>query len=105
MEEIFLPMLERRPKLSSKFKSKILSLSKCPKMIGVFTTGIDYIWNDYYKLYSPESHHFHEVRKRIAILCNSNNISPGVYKGKDANRIIRSMQKYLIEDFENLDSS
>lgn len=100
LEEILLPILERRPKLNLKFKSKVLSLSKCPKMIGVFTKEIDYIWNDYSKLYSPESHHFHEVRKRIAILCNSNNISPGVYKGRDANRIIRSMQKSLIEDFE-----
>lgn len=100
LEEILLPMLERIPKLNSRFKSRVLSLSKSPKMIGVFTKGIDYIWNDYSKFYFPESHHFHEVRKRIAILCNSNNISPGVYKGMDANRIIRSMQKSLIEDFE-----
>lgn len=100
LEEILLPMLERRPQLNSKFKSRALSLSKSPKMIGVFTKEIDYIWNDYSILYSPEPHHFHEIRKRIAILCNSNNISPGVYKGKDANKIIRSMQKALIEDFE-----
>jgi hypothetical protein len=100
LEEILLSMLKRRPQLNSKFKSRALSLSKSPKMIGVFTKEIDYIWNDYSKLYSPELYHFHEVRKRIAILCNSNNISPGIYKGKDANRIIRSMQKSLIEDFE-----
>ena len=100
LEEILLPMLEQRPQFNSKFKSRVLSLSKSPKMIGVFTKEIDYIWNDYSKHYSPESYHFHEVRKRIAILCNSNNISPGIYKGKDANRIIRRMQKSLIEDFE-----
>lgn len=100
LEEIFSPMLDRVPHLKDAFLSKIRSLSECPKRIGILSGELDYIRNDYYVDYFPEAYHFHEIRKRISILCNNNSILPGVYKGKDANKVIRSMQKSLIKDFE-----
>lgn len=48
----------------------------------------------------PEDYHYHEVRKRIANVCYGNMIKPGIYRGQEANQIIRAMQKAIIEDFE-----
>ena len=100
-EEIFLPFLESKDQLSSRFKSKILSLSEAPKRVSVLSKEIYYKWNTYFKTYTPEKYHFHKVRKNIALLCNFNNISPGIYKGRDATKIIRSIQRKLIEDSES----
>lgn len=101
LEEILSPFLESKQQLYSQFKDKILSLSEAPKRVGVLSKEIYYKWNPYYKTYTPEMYHFHRVRKNIAILCKSNNISPGIYKGRSATKIIRSIQKKLIEDFES----
>ena len=53
-----------------------------------------------YRIFSPEDYHYHEVRKRIANVCYGNMIKPGIYRGQEANQIIRAMQKAIIEDFE-----
>lgn len=100
LEEILLPLLMRDIKLNHKFKSSREKFANKPKMVGVSPIKINYHWNDTFEPVLPNENHYNKVRKTIANLCSFNDISPGVYKGKEANRVIRKMQKNLIEDFE-----
>ena len=63
-------------------------------------TSVEYKWDNNVQNFSPEDYHYHEVRKRIANVCHGNMIKPGVYRGREANQIIRAMQKAIVEDFE-----
>lgn len=65
-----------------------------------FSTSVEYKWDNNVQNFSPEDYHYHEVRKRIANVCHGNMIKPGVYRGREANQIIRAMQKAIVEDFE-----
>lgn len=100
LEEILLPLLMRDVKLNYKFKSSREKFANKPKMVGVSPIKINYHWNDTFEPALPNENHYNKVRKTIANLCSFNDISPGVYKGKEANQVIRKMQRYLIEDFE-----
>ena len=68
--------------------------------MGVFSASVEYKWDNNVQNFSPEDYHYHEVRKRIANVCYGNMIKPGIYRGQEANQIIRAMQKAIIEDFE-----
>ena len=100
LREILFPLLVRRPDLSELFETKSQLLSFDKKKVGVFSTSVDYKWDNNVQNFSPQDHHYHEIRKRIANVCYSNLIKPGTYRGQEANQIIRTMQKAIIEDFE-----
>lgn len=101
LEEVLLPLLQRTPDLSELFYAKIQQISSDKKKVGVFAASVEYKWDNNMQNFSPQDYHYHEVRKRIANVCYEQMINPGIYRGKEANRVIRSMQKAVIEDFES----
>ena len=88
------------PDLNELFESKRKKVSLEKKKVGVFSVSVEYKWDNNVQNFSPEDYHYHEVRKRIANVCYGNMIKPGIYRGQEANQIIRAMQKAIIEDFE-----
>lgn len=100
LHEILNPLLIRIPDLNELFESKRKEVSLEKKKVGVFLTSVEYKWDNNVQNFSPEDYHYHEVRKRIANVCHSNMIKPGIYRGREANQIIRAMQKAIVEDFE-----
>lgn len=101
LEEILCPLLVRNPELKEMFEKRKQVISLDKKKIGVFSTSVEYKWDNNVQNFSPKDYHYHNVRKRIANICYDNMIKPGTYHGKQANQIIRAMQKALIQDFEN----
>lgn len=101
LEEILLPMLVRMPVLNELFerKKQLIALNK--KKVGAFLASVEYKWDNNVQIFFPKDYHYHEVRKRIANVCYGNMIQPGTYHGQEANQFIRTMQKFIIEDFEN----
>ena len=100
LREILIPLLDRMPDLNELFESKRKKVSLEKKKVGVFSASVEYKWDNNVQNFSPEDYHYHEVRKRIANVCYGNMIKPGIYRGQEANQIIRAMQKAIIEDFE-----
>lgn len=101
LKEILMPLLVRMPALNELFETKKQLISLDKKKVGVFLASVEYKWDNNVQNFSPEDYHYHEVRKRIANVCYSNMIKPGIYRGQEANQIIRAMQKAIIEDFES----
>lgn len=101
LKEVLLPMLLREPNLSELFYAKIQQVSCDKKKVGVFMTSVKYKWDNNMKNFVPQDYHYHEVRKRIANVCYDKMINPGIYRGKEANQVIRAMQKAVVEDFES----
>lgn len=100
LKEILLPLLLQIPDLSELFYAKIQQISSDKKKVGVFATSVEYKWDNNMQDFSPQDFHYHEVRKRIANVCYDRMINPGIYRGREANQVIRIMQKAVIEDFE-----
>ena len=71
------------------------------KDVNVFEDTIEFMYSPLSRYPSIEQRYFEPVRKRIAIVCQANDISPGTYKGKDAHNVIRTMQVALVSDFES----
>ena len=86
--------------MSELFYAKIQQISSDKKKVGVFATSVEYKWDNNMQNYSPQDYHYHEVRKRIAKVCYDRMIEPGIYRGREVNQVIRTMQKAVIEDFE-----
>ena len=73
---------------------------KMKKEVDVFALEIDYVYKRSFKIYNVEDIYYLNVKKEIAKICLESGIETGEYFGKEANRIIRLMQKKLIEAFE-----
>lgn len=71
-----------------------------PKNVGVFSMELDYYVSDQLINYKMDSVNFAKVRKTIAQVCFEKGIQPGIYRGKDATKVIREMQQTLVEIFE-----
>ena len=82
-------------------KETIFKDVELPKQVGVFSMELDYYISDQLINYKMDSVNFAKVRKTIAQVCFEKGIQPGVYKGKEATRVIRKMQQTLVEIFEN----
>lgn len=71
------------------------------KEVDIFAVEIDYIYNMSLELYNVKEINYLNAKKEIAKICLESKIEPGEYFGKDANKVVRTMQKRLIEYFEN----
>lgn len=78
---------------------------KSKKEVDVFQISIDYYWSDSNKFYKVNNKAYIDVRKEIAKKCMEKGIEQGVYNGKEATKIIRTMQGELIKLFEDKVSS
>ena len=65
LREILIPLLDRMPDLNELFESKRKKVSLEKKKVGVFSTSVEYKWDNNVQNFSPEDYHYHEVRKRI----------------------------------------
>lgn len=98
--ELFKP-LEKR--FSNEYNRLIVNLEKVrsnKKSVDTFMMEIDYLWNETGSRYYARDKAYLDVRKNIALICKKHEIKDGEYYGKDANAVIRKMQKTLIKDFE-----
>lgn len=72
------------------------------KEVSAISFNIEYTWEqEQESIYRVEDSAYIAVRKHIAEICYNAGISSGTYYGKDATLVVRSIQKELIEDFEN----
>lgn len=98
--ELFKPLKER---FSREYNSLIANLEKIrsnKKSVDTFMIELGYLWNEKGRGYYVSDKAYLDVRKNIAFICKKHEIKEGEYYGKDANDVIRKMQKTLIEDFE-----
>ena len=56
---------------------------------------LDYYVSDQLINYKMDSVNFAKVRKTIAQVCFEKGIQPGIYRGKDATKVIREMQRNI----------
>ena len=54
------PLLLRIPDLSELFYEKTQQISSDKKKVGVFTTSIEYKWDNNMHDYSPQDYHYHD---------------------------------------------
>lgn len=72
------------------------------KEVSAMSFSIEYTWKqEQESIFRVENDAYIAVRKHIAEVCYMAGISSGSYYGKDATAVVRSIQKELIEDFEN----
>lgn len=71
------------------------------KEVDVFAIEIDYIYNMSLEWYNVKELDYLNAKKEISKICLESQIEPGEYFGKEANSVIRKMQKKLIEHFED----
>jgi hypothetical protein len=102
LKELFKPFERRFVDEYSGLVDLMDEVSLNKKLVDTFAMKIEYFWNNKRNPYYVHDKAFFEVKKNIAVICQQHNIQPGVYYGKDANVVIRTMQKALIEDFENM---
>lgn len=100
LRELFLPIKKYNQKLFDKINIELTAISSNAKNIGVYPVEISYLWEDTALSYNVSNESYHWARQRIAKATNKLGINYGEYRGKDANRIIRELQKNLIPDFE-----
>ncbi len=101
IKELFMPLNKYFPNIYSKLRN-YLDKTKCEKKeVDVIQLAINYLYNDSNKHFNVDLTYFLQAKKNIAKICLDNDIKPGEYFGKDANRMIRKMQKDLIEFLED----
>lgn len=101
IEELFLPLELYYPKEFLEFKSFLDNTNYEKKEVEVIQIPLDYIYNNSFRKFRVDTKDFLNAKKDIAKICLKNGISSGEYYGKDANDIVRKMQKELIKKFES----
>lgn len=101
VKELFLPLSKYFSEIYSKLIEHLDTTNLEKKEVDIVQIEINYIYNHSNKYFNVDTKSFLLAKKDIAKICLNNNIQPGEYYGKDANKIVRSMQKDLISFFEN----
>ena len=97
---LFKPMQRYAPEFYALLEQHLQNIAQTKRQVGVFSFRCPYKWNALSDSYSVVDVYYHEARKRIAQIIDNENIEPGDYTGKEANEVIRKVQKLLIDDFE-----
>lgn len=100
VKELCLPLKEYFPQIYSKLNDELEDTNQEKKEVDVVKLEIEYIYNDSKRYFNVSTKDFLLAKKEIAKICLKNNIKPGEYYGKEANKIVRSMQKDLISFYE-----
>ena len=100
IKELFSPLNRYFPDVYADLVRYLTDTKSQKKEVEVVQIGIDYIYNQSHKHFNIEDKYFLQAKKEIAKICLSNDIEPKEYYGKDANQVIRKMQKDLITYFE-----
>ena len=99
-KELFKPLGRLYKAEYEKICKKLDEENELKKEVDVFAIEIDYIYNMSLYSYNVQELDYLNAKKEISKICLESNIEPGEYFGKEANRVIRTMQKQLIEHFE-----
>ena len=99
--ELIKPLEKYINKYTEVVEQRIYKDLDMPKQVGVFSMELDYYVSDELINYKMDGVNFAKVRKTIAQVCYKKGIQPGIYKGKEATRVIREIQQTLVEIFEN----
>lgn len=100
-EELFKPLNNWYKEEYMEICEKLEKENNQKKEVDVFAIEIDYIYNSSLELYNVKEIDYLNAKKKISQICLESEIEPGEYWGKEANKVIRKMQKKLIENFEN----
>lgn len=99
--ELFKPVIQRSETDFSGVLKKINDESPKKKNINTTVMRIEYFFNpNTYKVKETEVSQL-SVGKQIAKICAAANIKPGTYTGRDATAIVRSIQKSIVNCFED----
>ncbi len=100
-KELFKPIEEVYPEFYERLINKLDEIKNNEKEVDVISVSLDYKWGEDQAVpFRVHDDAYHRVRKEIAKICFAEGIEQGEYYGKEANEIIRKMQKTLIEGFE-----
>ena len=100
-KELFKPLENIYREEYNNICRKLDKESHLKKEVDILAVKIDYIYNMSLELYNVKEINYLNAKKEIAKICLESKIEPGEYFGKDANKVVRTMQKRLIEYFEN----
>ena len=101
IKELFMPLNEYFPHIYAKLCTYLDKTKDEKKEVDIIQLAIDYVYNDSNIYFNVDLKYFLQAKKNIAKICLNNEIQPGEYFGKDANKVIRKMQKGLIEFLED----
>lgn len=101
IKELFMPLNKYFPNIYSKLCNFLDKTKSEKKEVDVIQLAIGYLYNDSNKNFNVDLKYFLQAKKNIAKICLDNDIQPGEYFGKDANRVIRKIQKDLIKFLED----
>jgi len=101
VKELFLPLNIYFPKIYLKLCELLNATRLDKKEVDVVQISLDYVYDYSYRYFNVDLKHFLLAKKEIAKICLNSNVKPGDYYGKDANKVVRSMQKDLISFFES----
>ena len=100
--EIMQPLGKYFPHFYMQLEKHMERVKTEKKEVSAISFSIEYTWKqEQESIFKVEDGAYIAVRKHIAEVCYSAGISSGAYYGKGANLVVRSIQKELIEDFEN----
>ncbi|MCY9660982.1 SEC-C metal-binding domain-containing protein [Paenibacillus chondroitinus] len=98
--ELLRPLEFYIPKEYTMLKKQLENDMDLPKEVGVVSVELDYYWSDKSIGFNVPDKAFQDARKIIAEICLLKGINQGMYEGKEATKIIRTMQAELISFLE-----
>ncbi len=100
--ELMQPIKKYFPDFYQELSKYLDTIRSEQKEVSVSTYELTYSWKQEDEFYiNVEPEYYLAVKKHIANVCLKAGIQPGIYQGKSATSVVRTIQKELIEDFEN----
>lgn len=100
--ELLQPLKKYFPNFYLQLEKHMKGVKTEKKEVSAISFSIEYTWKqEQESIFRVEDGAYIAVRKHIAEVCFNAGISSGSYYGIDATAVVRSIQKELIEDFEN----
>lgn len=99
--ELFYPLAKYFPLFYKELEKYMEKVKLEKKEVSAVSFTIEYTWKrEQESLFRVEDDAYIAVKKHIAEVCYRAGIKPGIYYGKEATQVVRSIQKELVEDFE-----
>ena len=99
--ELMQPMEKYFPIFYSQLVQHMECIKSEKKEVSAISFSVEYEWKqEQESIFRVEDSAYIAVRKHIAEVCHNAGIKSRSYYGKDANKVVRTIQKELIEEFE-----
>ena len=100
IKELFMELNKYYPSTYLNLSNELENIKQNKRLVGLYEASIEYKYNGYTRSLNIGDKYYIDARKLIAHVCLENEIEPGIYKGDDANRLVRTIQRELINRFE-----